>query len=262
MEDVIKLYCSRARKALRVVGLFDNWLSVCLHIMFNRPLEQLRLRDGTSIHGPVGLELWNHFNDIWEYQTYTSGDYRLEGNWTVVDIGANIGLFSLFASRRTERVYSFEPSAEYFSYLRNNIQSNDISNVECFNLAVCNKSGKRRLYALEGSKTGDSMFHEGENKDTAAVDVECITLPEIMSRYRIAQLDFLKLDCEGCEYEVLLELPSEHLSRIRNISLEYHTHLGKRTHQDIVDRLEAHGFCVDTARGQGCFGIIRARAVS
>ena len=54
--------------------------------------------------------------------------------------------------------------------------------------------------------------------------------------------DFLKADCEGAEYDILLKLGASSLGRIRHLCIEYHDHVGPHNHLDLVHHLQAHGF--------------------
>ena len=76
-------------------------------------------------------------------------------------------------------------------------------------------------------------------------------------------IDLLKIDCEGCEYSVLLSASSDTLNRVSVICLEYHDRLTNHSHLELEDHLERNGFRVSTYpspvhRGQGLLTAIRA----
>lgn len=248
----------RIAKAVRIISLFSNWTDVYSSILLNSELRQLKLRNGITILAPENLQLWNHYNDIWEYKVYVE-DQDLNKTDVVIDVGANIGLFTLFASKHASRVYSFEPCPEYFRFLQENITNNQIENVHCYNEALAGRSGNRNLFRLPGSKTGDSLFASTAPTSTNPLRVRCSTLAEVIERNGISRVDFLKLDCEGSEYEILFGTRPEYLSRIEALAMEFHDHLTEYTHRDIVRYLKANGFSVEITRVAGCFGILRAR---
>nr|WP_231112499.1 FkbM family methyltransferase [Stygiolobus azoricus] len=72
------------------------------------------------------------------------------------------------------------------------------------------------------------------------IKVPTITLPSIIQKYNINKIFLLKMDCEGCEYNVLRNLPEDILNRIDNIILEYHNQI-----QDLPDILKRVGFTVE-----------------
>ncbi|MDI9624714.1 MAG: FkbM family methyltransferase [Methanothermobacter sp.] len=94
-----------------------------------------------------------------------------------------------------------------------------------------------------------SLYTKGENKTT----VDSTTLNEIIEEYSIVPRG-LKLDCEGCEYEVLEEAQ---LSPFKEIILEYHPQPTNKHPNDIIEKLELEGFEVNL-RGNYSIGLIHA----
>jgi hypothetical protein len=91
-----------------------------------------------------------------------------------------------------------------------------------------------------------------------AAQVNCVTLADIIETGAISQVDLLKLDCEGCEFEILLDIPARYLKRIRAISLEFHDHLTQYRHHHIIQHLQSNDFETVVVRKQGTYGIIHA----
>ena len=84
-------------------------------------------------------------------------------------------------------------------------------------LAIAGESGTRELHMQGRHGVQLAVRHLGE-----AVRIECITLADAFARWDIERCDFLKLDCEGAEYEILLRAPSDVYARIHRVALEYH----------------------------------------
>src|SRR3989344_1810380 len=138
----------------------------------------------------------------------------------IIDIGAHIGSFSVYAARQAENssIFSFEPSPENYFQLNKNIALNRLTNVHSFQKAVAAHSGRAPFYYDRFNNAAHSIVKE--TKDF--IDVDCTTLKDILLEFKIEYCDFLKVDCEGAEYEILFNTPAEILKRIKRIALEYH----------------------------------------
>jgi hypothetical protein len=81
---------------------------------------------------------------------------------------------------------------------------------------------------------------------TGTIKVEAISLNDLFAANAITRCDFLKLDCEGGEYEILFHASDETLAKIRHICLEYHNHLTPYSDVDLGRYLQNKGFQVTT----------------
>ena len=184
--------------------------------------------------------------DIWSVKEavvdrmYERFGFQLEPSWTVVDLGAAIGEFAIFAAANSvARVLAFEPLPGSFSLLRENLALNQIENVEVFELAVSDVAGAARL------DTSGEPLRMGTRSDTAQyVEVRAITLAEVLELAG-GEIDLLKIDCEGAEYEILMSSSGAVLDSIHRIVLEYHDHRADVRHGDLVRYLSAAGFSVE-----------------
>jgi len=149
-----------------------------------------------------------------------------------LDIGAHIGLFSLFASQfcKNGKIFCFEPIKENYEQLMNNIKINDIKNIIPFNCAVSSKTGKIKIY-LNDDESGHSMFLENSNY----IEVDSISIIDIFKKNVIDKCNFLKLDCEGAEYEIVDLLSKNYLQRIEKTVIEYHM---ADTKPELLENLE------------------------
>jgi FkbM family methyltransferase len=174
------------------------------------------------------------FYEIFFSKNYTK-NFEIPDNSIVVDIGAHIGLFSLMASRIAKRVYSFEPEPENFNLLLTNINLNSIKNIEAINKAMSKKTGKAKLHVSDYDESECSLGSKG-------IDVVTISLKDFFDTYDIKKIDFLKMDCEGSEYDIIMNTPKEYLERIGKISMEVH-----KTNmfiEDISKFLSKNGFSI------------------
>ena len=127
---------------------------------------------------------------------------RIPPNGVFVDVGANIGSISIPLSRMRPdiNIVAIEASPWIYSFLKENINLNRLSNISAYNFAVFSESGKAMpMYAPK------DLFGKGSLKSTFTSDsemVETITLDDIKMRLKLAAIDFIKVDVEGFEASV------------------------------------------------------------
>jgi FkbM family methyltransferase len=158
----------------------------------------------------------------------------------VIDVGAQIGCFSLFAALRATKgkVFAFEPEPSNWELLGENVRRNGLRNVELINAAVAGTAGKRTFHlAPDAGGTGaHSLSPTGGSR---SLEVDCVTLPDVCAKHGLETIDFLKLDCEGAEIEILENLDDAFLGRIRQIAMEVHDPAGAGPQ---LERLRRAGF--------------------
>jgi len=169
--------------------------------------------------------------------------------WTVLDIGAGVGDFSLLAARSPGTVvYAFEPFPESLALLRENMRLNGITNVVPYAYAVGAETGTLAL-DLSGGEPMQMQSHAaapGAAGQAHTLVTPSLSLADALTQLRVDACDLLKLDCEGAEYGILFQAPAEVLARIARIVMEYHDGVAPHSHQDLVAFLQAHDFTVQT----------------
>ena len=159
------------------------------------------------------------FTHVWLIQEYFIPGFEINKNDVVIDIGGHIGLFSIYASQfcTDGKIFCYEPIKENFDLLTENIELNHLQNVYTFNTAVSRSSEEITIY-LNDDAAGHSMFlptaKYRKSKST--------TLTQIFNDNGIDTCNFLKLDCEGAEYEIIDTTPPEYFDRIDKMIIEYH----------------------------------------
>ena len=134
---------------------------------------------------------------------------------TVIEIGANVGVFTLYLSKRLmatrpdARIFAFEPSAEAYRRLRENLALNSAENVTTINAAIGPKSGFARFYEPRGHLTNGSLnVTFASHFDETPVRNWIVTLEgaSLLELIKDAKRVLLKIDVEGFEAEVLRAL--------------------------------------------------------
>jgi len=169
------------------------------------------------------------------YNSYGFDDYNfvLKKNSIIIDIGANIGEFSIYCARNKHHVFAIEPDVTAYNLLIKN--SNNYSNIKCFNLAISNFTGSQYIYLSTLTASTSIIKPNDNNTNRESISVRGLTLDDFIEKNNIKRVDFLKVDCEGAEPEML-----EGLKKYRNI-IKYFSidcgaeRNGKFTYKEVID---------------------------
>ena len=127
----------------------------------------------------------------------------IKNGMNVIDVGANLGLYSLFFSELVGpegKVFAFEPDTILFNSLKDNLRLNGILNVEIFNFALGSEQGKMKLYC--------SSINSGDNRLTRTVSLPFyksfeVNVERLDTLLKDQHVDFVKIDVQGWEFDVL-----------------------------------------------------------
>jgi FkbM family methyltransferase len=145
---------------------------------------------------------------------------KLDKQDIVLDIGMNIGVFSVIASRHCEKVIGFEPDIENYNLAKTNLELNNINNVEIFNSAITDKNEQINLYLNSGVCSDCHTTYPVRGRQSVIVDAKGIN--NVIEDFNPTKL---KIDCEG---EELNFMQIANLNNIKAISMEVHFSLSKR----------------------------------
>ncbi len=136
----------------------------------------------------------------------------------ILDIGANIGLFSLCASNMINniKVYAFEPFKDNFKILKENIKLNKSNNIIPQMSALSDSNGKGFLF-ISHENTGAHSIYDKGNMNKKIIKTETLT-----SALERTKANFLKIDCEGAEYKILLSTSKKIIRKVDGMILEQH----------------------------------------
>ncbi len=144
--------------------------------------------------------------DGWEPTTIRTFLQLVSPGSTVLDVGANSGLFSLLAARRhpTVTVHALEPVARVFSLLESNVALNRLDNVTCHRIACRDRPGAAVLHVpTEPVPVMASLISGWSDAVDTDEPVECMTVDGLVASAGIGRVDVVKIDAEGSEDAVL-----------------------------------------------------------
>lgn len=156
---------------------------------------------------------------------------------TVVDIGANIGLFTELAIRKgADRVVSLEISDNAISIFED--LHNDKENVTLIKKAAYDKTGEITIYSDPNNSLVGSIYPDHTSGLSDSYTVESMSVTDVLKENSIERVGLMKVDVEGSEYAIFDGIPDETLDKIDNIILEFHDNFGGRLRDSIINRLE------------------------
>ena len=213
--------------------------------------------------------------ETFKREQYHRPGFELRSDDTVVDIGANVGMFALWAAPQLMhgRLICIEPNPTALENLSMNIHKNDMDNVIVVPAAAGSADGTLELICHPGfealthnaavdapwifaqTRSGrvvrwllqSSFGYTRQPAATQTIVVRQRPLSHIMDERGVAAINFLKIDCEGSEYEVLRSLDAANWAKIERVVIEYHDFGQSRDHRELMQILSNHGFEVEVA---------------
>jgi FkbM family methyltransferase len=161
--------------------------------------------------------------------------------WIVVDVGANVGAYSLLQARRGAHVIAVEPNLPVYQSLCHAVAANRMgTQVDTVHAALSDTEGWGVLYMPERSTPGGVVVPLTAQAAGGGPAVHCTTLDLLMRDKGVAHIDLLKIDAEGAE-AAILRGGMHTLPQVARIQVEYHT---ESLRQEVVALLHAAGFAV------------------
>jgi FkbH-like protein/FkbM family methyltransferase len=262
-------------------------------------LDRCLLPNGLDVAHLNRYETDYLYQEIFEDQCYMRHGIRLPDDATVIDVGANIGLFSLFVRSRCPQatVFSFEPSPVAFRVLNANCEAYG-PRLHPFNVGVSDQRGTARLNSYKKSSVFSS-FHSNAEEDRQAIEAvvanmvrselgataesvdeyvkdlmtdrlefqtfECrlMSVSDIIRENDLKRVDLLKVDAEKCELEILRGIENAHWPLIDQIVIEVHDQ-NRDTVEAVQDILVKRGFRCAVEQeallsGSGLFNVYATR---
>ncbi len=173
---------------------------------FTEAPKQVRAQQGnTTIHFPNPIPIVKLAHVVCCYTDLLRRKYTLDGfvevqdGDVVVDCGAFVGGFSLFAVERAKHVYAFEPDPGNAACARSNLAR--YSNATLLEIGLSDTSGIRHLNLSHSAVEHSYLAPDAESSDIS-IPTQVARLDEFCASHAVPAIDFLKLEAEGFEVEV------------------------------------------------------------
>lgn len=164
-----------------------------------------RVINGMKIKFPAK---WSrYYIPDYEQENYTFLRQIIKPGIQIIDIGAHIGVFSVYTSKLTGnegRVICAEPTPGTFAVLKETLRLNDCRNVIPLKAAIGNKKGKATFYIsnFEEGCNSNSLVKNKPEKEASGYEVQVLSIDSIVSEYELKP-SLIKIDVEGAELDAL-----------------------------------------------------------
>jgi FkbM family methyltransferase len=208
-----------------IIKEYKTWLKAFvdyLGLIKKNKLIIHKMKKGAKYLSRAGTEDFGIINEIYVVKEYDKLLKYIKENSIVIDIGAQMGVFSNYAAlqKKNVKVYSYEPFEENFLMLNKNIKLNDLQGkIIPIKLGISGKKGEREFTLCDENTGGHGFYCQDGSKK---IKINTITLKDVFESNKIEKCDYLKMDCEGAEYEIFYNTPKKYLDKIKSISMEYH----------------------------------------
>ena len=186
-----------------------------------RPKEYQLVLDGVVFHVEASRADLSPYPPIWiDHEYEPDGRFIPPAGGTVVDVGAHVGFFTIHDAKRvvSGTVFAIEPDPDSFGRLLTNCKANNLRNVRAFHLAMGRQP--ETTYFKKGKYSVDSRLVKSPTE--GAIQVLQTTLDAFVEAQGIQQIDFLKVDTEGAEVDILRAARQAALPRTRAAVIEVH----------------------------------------
>lgn len=242
-----------------IIFSYSDWHKLLIDRLFRKVTNSIKLRNGVFILGGNRSLIVDLASEIFIHEVYNPKEMKINPGDLVVDIGANIGVFGLYASKNfASIVYEIEPLSENIPIIESNFNQNNFKNLKILNVAVSDKNGSDKLFTADLDSHGLLFDHNIQGGLTRFKIVKTMTLENIIEKNKINHINFLKMDCEGSEGNIFKSTKSKTWKMIDKVAIEYHDNVSVLNHDNIVSKLTSYGYKTMIVENDKFFGYIYA----
>jgi len=207
--------------------------------------KRLIVKTRSGYQAESGIDEFFGFFEVFALGVYDVPDLNWSEVRTIVDVGANVGAATLWFARRAPHaiIVAVEPASKVRSILNGNIRANRLEGrVEVLAAALAGRTGLVE-FDQPRSSVAARIVRNGSGKTER---VRAVSLEDLLDGCGLAEVDLLKLDCEGAEFDALLSSDARVLRRNRVIVGEYHS-ASRAELEQLIARLNEAGFATSSS---------------
>ena len=245
-RNAIPLMMHIVRNKFPFQAILKNGKKIIVHNYYEAYLASFGIMEGYSINGNIitisndglpetKLDLENNNGDPYAVFFAKVYDFLPVRDKVIIDIGANIGDSSIyFVHKGAKKVIALEPFPKNYNTAKKNIELNNLTNK--ISLLPIGCSGTKGEITINPKQEGagsalDSVY--------SGIKVHLTTLDELIHEHNVPDDSVMKIDCEGCETDVILSSSKQTLRKFTHIEIEYHY-----GYKDLKQKLDDCGFLV------------------
>jgi FkbM family methyltransferase len=226
-KNKISKYIKALKGILRWPFVCKNWHRGVLSFLGQIPSSEkitYEMRNGLKLSASGSPDDLQVIREVFLHDTYIDSTIDLSRVKTVIDAGAHKGYVAMQLAQLTGEdvaIYCFEPESTNLEYLKINVAQNDYDDkVTIDSSAIAVIDGELPFFISD--YTHGHSLKEDHNPSSEKVSVPCMRIGTAMEKYKIGNIDLLKMDIEGTEYEVLFDLDKNVIRSIKYILVEAH----------------------------------------
>jgi FkbM family methyltransferase len=244
---------------IELIENYKDWYLILFYRVFQRVPKKIRLRNGLIIIGRTKSSITDLVDEIFIKEVYNPPHLKIKPGDTVIDIGANIGIFSLYAAKKgATNIYCAEPLPGIIPLIRKNFVNNNLKTPTIIRRGISYKNGNAKLYLGDLDSHALLFNHNHAGTFHKYVEIKTISLEDLLSELKIRSVDFLKIDCEGCEGYIINSTPKKIWKGIKRVAIEYHNDVSNLSSEQIIEKLKLFGYKTKINESDNLFGYIYA----
>jgi FkbM family methyltransferase len=219
-----------------------------LGLDYQEVLPKLNIGSNITRQFKTHDERWlrDMLDEIFYKKEYDYKEVNVQPGDVVLDLGGNIGSFASYAiSKGASKVYTVEPFEEYVDLLKTNLARYE-DKVVIIPYGASNMTGESVINMnFENNTILDNVYKENNwGTEEKKFTIKNLDINDLLKRYNIERVDFLKVDIEGSEYAVFDSLSADYLkNKVERVAVEYHWNYQGQL-SGVVKKLESCGFVV------------------
>lgn len=240
----------KLKRFMEMPLLYKNWIKVMGNRFGLNHLDKVILRNNIRFNLVKGDSILNQsrsravISNIFGRYGYDVFREVKKGD-VVIDIGAFIGDFSIKTAKQGAIVYAYEPSKNSFKLLKENIILNNCDNIFPFNLGISDKKKKAIMHKREWEGLNslidvDALNNKSRKK--GCEEISMISMKDVFESNKIEHCDFLKIDCNGVEAEIVFGIEKDFFKKIKYIAMESSDYLHTGKNKKLISYLKENGF--------------------